>query len=363
MKNEPLLTTDEHELLRRAQDEALAGTAFDVEAGLADLRERARRPAAVPARQRVEWRERFRLRVGTTAGLAALLAALTGGGLGVVAMQARTENPQVRVPDVPAQPIIPAATPSARTHGTGHDRPATPPRDHHQDHIPGGTPPRTSPATRATVAPPIAEPPAGDSPATGPTGAPTAAAASPAATPPATPAGDAVPSPTGAAAGPPTGGAAGPPTGAAGGPPTGAATAGDPEPFAVHYAAMSLTVPVDDEEPQAIDLAEPRTSPGGAGAVAISAVPDTGDLMLEPTSDVQAATISTAAATPDECAAAIRDDPAGDAPLKLRDDRTYCLLTPGEQADGDTLVQLTVDEKDDDAGEVVVHLAAWNVAA
>ncbi|MEU4563783.1 hypothetical protein AB0F72_35860 [Actinoplanes sp. NPDC023936] len=352
MKNESLLTTDEHELLRRAQDEALAGMTFDVEAGLADLRERARRPAA-PARQQARWRERLRLRVGTTAGLAALFAAVTGGGFGVVAMQARTESPQVRMPDAPAQPVTPAvpptgsAHPSARSHGPIGDRSATPTlRDHDPDQTLGGTPA----ATGTTAAPPVAGPIVGDppvpAPTTSPTDAPPPAAALPAATSPA------------------AAGSAAPGTAAAGSTAAGTAAAGPAaEPFAVHYAAMSLTLPVDDEQPQAIDLDEPRTTAGGDGAVAISAVPDTGDLLLEPADDVQAATVDAAGVTPDECAAAIRDDPAGDTPLKLRDDRTYCLLTPGEKVDGDTLVQLTVDEKDDEADEVVVHLSAWNVGA
>ncbi|MBB2940440.1 hypothetical protein FB565_000144 [Actinoplanes lutulentus] len=329
MKGE--LTPDELDLLHLAQEEVLSGVTFDVEAGLADLRERVLLADAAASsggvRAGLVTRGRSaRLKFGVS-GFVAVITALAAGGLGVASMQAGSEVREVRVPAVPSAPGRPLPVVSASS-------PA----------------PRPSPSARTSVSVSFrtAPGPAAGSPSHSARPAPKPAVPIPSLPP--------VPAPTNFPSLPSTAGSPAP---------------SEPEPFPVRYAAYSLTMALSDDQSQSIDLEEPRTVASGDGAVAISAIPDTTDLLLEPTADVQAAAIAAAViipdvASPDECAAAIRDDSTGDAPLELRDDRTYCLLTPvrpvGGEPDQQTLVQLTMDPANGDAGKVTVHLTAWDLA-
>jgi hypothetical protein len=310
------LTPDELDLLRRARAESLRGVTFDVEAGLADLRTRIHRPAVaevIPLATRR--RPRFRT---TVAGLAAVFAAVVGGIYGVPAVEQRATVPNLGLP------VLESPSPRAGAPRLVVETPRTP----------GSKPARPSEPAPSRSPSPSATPPASPSPSPSPSTAASPSPSRPSPSPSLTP-------------------SLGP--------------SGEPSPgeFPMRYAATTLTMAVNDERPQSIDLDEPRTVPAGTGAVSISTAPGTGDLLMEPTADVQAATISAASATADECAAAIRDAPTGGATLTLRDDRTYCLLTPGPPAttepDRPTLVQLTVDQPATTTNEITVHLTAWNL--
>jgi hypothetical protein len=344
------LTADEHDLLRRAQDEALSGVTFDVEAGLADLRQRASaasRPSPAFRPVPAYWPDRLRARrrIAVVGALTAL-AAFAGGGIGVISMQAGGDFSEVRPPARSAPAVAREVTP-------GGSSPSLSP-DTSPDTSPG-----LSPDTSMSVSPDISV-----SPKAGP-GSPVPSRSRSTRPEPTAPAPTRPPA-HGPVRTPQATTPSEPPAATPTEEPTGSFPAGPPTDFPVVYAARSLTVAVKQEQPQSIDLEEsPRTVAAGDGAVAISAIPDSGGFLLEPTGDVQAATLATASATADECAAAIRDEPSGGTPLTLRDDRTYCLLTPGPPETGEpdrpTLVQLTMDPTTGAADELTVHLTAWNL--
>jgi hypothetical protein len=124
----------------------------------------------------------------------------------------------------------------------------------------------------------------------------------------------------------------------------------------VRYTPTWLTVPLDDTQPQTLDLAEPKLVDDGP--VRITTAP-TGDPVMDNTAGVLAATIPTDDATPADCAEAIQGTREGEYRLPLRDDRTYCLMTAPDRDEPQTLVRVDVQRPDDD-GELKLRLTAWD---
>ncbi|NMO51389.1 hypothetical protein HH310_09325 [Actinoplanes sp. TBRC 11911] len=305
MADRPLeLTPEERALFERAETEACGALSFDLEAGLADVRARAHaagRPF-VP-RQRSGSGSVTRLRIGAVATIVAALAAATGLQL--------TAPEDAEPPQLAARP--PSAAPLTRDRdratAVATSRPPSPRRT-----ADSATP--RHPVPRTKPAPPT-------EPVPGPPRVTTKPAPPVAATP--------APS---------------------------ISTA--PGPFRVRYPATWLTVLLDDAEPQTLNLAQPKIVDDGPVRITTS---PTGDPVLSNTAGVLAATIPTDDVAPVDCAAAIEDTEDGEKLLDLRDDRSYCLMTPPVGEEPQTLVRVDVERPDDGGGEIRLCLTAWEATS
>ncbi|WP_285559679.1 hypothetical protein [Actinoplanes regularis] len=413
----PTLTPEEQDLVAEAERQAVAGLVFDAEAGLADLRRRARQitPArsprshtttacrqAVPKPRRAERAvsgDRLKPAVLAFAGVVA--AGLLGTGMATtparepgsldpvgpypVVSAHRLAEPEIR-PGGPAPHGVPGGSrtavrePDGRMatgrlpQGSTAGAAGTAPTEPDGTGVDGAEPGR--PGTTGT--PPDPVPDATGDPRAGLTAADTAddggvtgvassdwlfMGAAPYAGPPQPSlirSTEPVPAPTA------TPGAA--PTVVPGAAPAIATRALPPgtvdSPFRELYPATVVVVPLATSRSRPIDLRKPHAAVAeGGGDMRVFESRYTGGLYLHAFRNVRTAAVADEAATSGDCARAIRERPSGST-LELRENRTYCLMRSGADPSGPALVRINVESTVGTTPKgVTLTMAAWGTGS